>query len=269
MFKKTAIALSLAMVAGTGFAAQNGTSAGMNGSASVGAGGANASMNSSASAEFRALDTNGDGVISRTEASKSPALAKAYDSFDTSGTIEDKAKNGGAGGITPEQFQAGMQAAHSKSGVVGDAVSGGETYTMMKDGTQKLKGSTSAMKNRATTGANEAMSNDAMSNAKARTMGSDRYDGKAEGTASAEGMKQSGQSMMKKGANAEANARSKVKTQANQAGEKARTMGSDAYDGASNKMNDARMKTGAKVEQRTGTPTNTGVGIKAETEANY
>ena len=42
-------------------------------------------------------------------------------------------------GISREQFQAGMQAASSGSGSFGPAVSGGETYTIMRDGTRQLK----------------------------------------------------------------------------------------------------------------------------------
>jgi len=250
MFKKTAIALSLAMVAGTGFAAQNGASTHTNSSASVGAGGANAGMSSSASAEFRALDTNSDGMISRTEASKSPALAKAYDSFDTSGTIEDKAKNGKTGGITPEQFEAGMQAAHSKSGAMGDSVSGGGTYIQMKDGSQKLKEKSSSMKH---------SMGDNMSNMKQRS---------SDAMSSAGGqMKSQSQSTMGKSNTM----RDEVKTRSSDGYQKARTMGSDAYDGAAGSADKARMQGEAAGKQRMKTPAGSDAGMDSdvETKANY
>lgn len=138
MFKKTAIALSLAMVAGTGIA-QAGTDANTDMSASASAGDTSASLsaNSSLAAKFKQLDSNHDGMLSRSEAMADPKVGKLYGSLDTDSTIE-KGKSDAAksGGISQDQFTSGMQAA-MKGGVVGPAVSGGGTYTEMRDGTQK------------------------------------------------------------------------------------------------------------------------------------
>jgi hypothetical protein len=141
MMKKTAIALGLAMVTGAGFAAQGNTSTGVGVNAGVNAAGnqARVDANAAADTQFNALDRNGDGVLSRAEASASETVADLYESLDTSETIEADAKQGTPNGITREQFEAGMQARSSGSGSVGPAVSGGETYTIMRDGTRKLK----------------------------------------------------------------------------------------------------------------------------------
>jgi len=141
MMKKTAIALGLAMVTSAGFAAQGNTSAGVGVNAGANAAGNKAQVNAGAAADtqFSALDRNGDGVLSRAEASASETVSKLYESLDTSNTIEDRAEQGTPQGITREQFRAGMQAQSSGSGSVGPAVSGGETYTIMRDGTRKLK----------------------------------------------------------------------------------------------------------------------------------
>ncbi len=136
MFKQTTIALSLAMVAGTGLAAQG-----------TGTNTANTTNNSQAAAMsicngktlracFNALDSNHDGVISRGEASANPALKSLYASFDTSDTLEKQAKKKHPlGGITFDQFKAGMEAA--SHGNIGPSVSGGHNYILMKNGTKK------------------------------------------------------------------------------------------------------------------------------------
>ena len=141
MMKKTAIALGLAMATSAGFAAQGNTSAGVGVNAGVNAAGNRAQVNSDAAAstQFSALDRNGDGVLSRAEASASDTVADLYDSLDTSDTIEQDASQGTPNGITREQFQAGMQARGSGSGSVGPAVSGGETYTIMRDGSRNSR----------------------------------------------------------------------------------------------------------------------------------
>jgi|GEM_PF-1944875 len=256
MFKKTAIALSLAMVAGSGMAAQSSTAA----TTSSNGSGASVGTNTSITAEFRALDSNGDGVISRAEAAKSPALAEAYDSFDTSDTIEDEGKSSMPSGITMEQFEAGMQAAHGKTGVVGSAVSGGETYTQMKDGSMKLKDKTSAMK---------SQMGDGRSNMKSRTMGSDSYDRNTQEMPASDRMQQSRDSMMNKGRESGSAMRDNVKTEAGGRMGQGRTMGSDAYDHGGNTSDNMGAHGAAEMERRTQTPTSTGAGIKAEPKANY
>lgn len=137
MLKKTAIALSLAMVAGTGVA-QAGTNADADMSASAKAGNASADLStkSALAAKFKQLDSDHDGKLSRAEAKADPKVGKVYDSLDTDSTIE-KNKSGAAktSGINKEQFTSGMKAA-MKGGAVGPAASGGGTYTQMKDGTQ-------------------------------------------------------------------------------------------------------------------------------------
>lgn len=133
MLKKTAIAVGLAMVAGTGMAADNSMTSDADTSAPTKTGG---SSDSSLAAEFHRLDTNNDGVLSRDEASKNNKVSKVYDSLDTGNTIEDNAKNSGKNGITLDQFKAGMQAA-KHGGTVGKAASGGETYTVMKNGDKR------------------------------------------------------------------------------------------------------------------------------------
>ncbi|WP_348766028.1 hypothetical protein [uncultured Salinisphaera sp.] len=137
MMKKTAIALGLAMVSSLGIAAQNGAAASAHANASQS--GAGIDAEAAINTQFDALDTNGDGVLSRAEAEANPRVSALYDSMDTADTIEDRDKQSMPDGISREQFQAGMQAASSGSGSFGPAVSGGETYTIMRDGTRQLK----------------------------------------------------------------------------------------------------------------------------------
>jgi len=127
MFKKTAITLSLAMVAGTGLAAQGGLDANADTNATVKAGGAKIGVNTGASlkSKFNALDSDGNGAISRSEASGNARLQSMFDSVDTDENIEDDAKGADVEGITYKQFKAGMQA-KAQSGVVGSAVSKGK-----------------------------------------------------------------------------------------------------------------------------------------------
>ncbi|MES1929798.1 hypothetical protein SADO_11089 [Salinisphaera dokdonensis CL-ES53] len=160
MMKKTAIALGLAMVTGAGMAAQGSTATGVGVDAGVNAVGNQARVNTSASAntQFNALDRNGDGVLSRAEASANESVSALYDSLDTSETIEDRAKEGTPHGITREQFEAGLQAQSSGSGSVGPAVSGGETYTIMRDGSRKLKESAGNTANRVKSQTGDAVS---------------------------------------------------------------------------------------------------------------
>lgn len=84
---------------------------------------------------FHQLDTDHNDLLSRQEAAAEPAIAKAYDSFDTDETIQQPARNAHAGGITFDQFQAGMAAARD-SGAFGPAASGGERYLVYPDGTR-------------------------------------------------------------------------------------------------------------------------------------
>lgn len=91
--------------------------------------------------KFRQLDANGDGLLSREEAQADTTIGALYDSFDTSGTIEKQARNKRPGGITEEQFEAGLQATAS-GGTIGPAASGGETLLVYPDGTmERVKGS--------------------------------------------------------------------------------------------------------------------------------
>lgn len=91
--------------------------------------------------KFRQLDTNGDGLLSREEAQADSAIGSLYDSFDTSGTMEKHARNTRPGGITEEQFEAGLQTTAS-GGTIGPAASGGETLLVYPDGTmERVKGS--------------------------------------------------------------------------------------------------------------------------------
>lgn len=128
MLKKTAIALGLAMITGSAFAAghaTNGVDIGVDSQMPI-------------NMQFDMLDTNDNGVISRAEAQASPELSKLYGTFDTSATIEDEArKPGHPQGITLAQFKAGIQA--MGSGVVGPAASGGATYIVLQDGTRIKK----------------------------------------------------------------------------------------------------------------------------------
>lgn len=129
MFKNTAIVFGLVMVTGSAFAAGSGMGGGMNSSGS-----------GSLTAEFHKLDTNGDGVLSPSEAKANDKVSKLYGSMNTNASIKSdpRAKQGDAstGGITLNQFQAGMQAA--SGGTAGPAVSGGQSYTVMKDGSKRM-----------------------------------------------------------------------------------------------------------------------------------
>lgn len=121
------MALGLAMVAGTGFA-QPGSST------RAGAQATGTSVSSALEVRFHQLDTNDDGRLSRVEAQADPRIADLYDSLDTSSTMERNSSNAAvAGGISLDQFTAGMEAA-MEGGVVGPAVSGGGTYIQMRDG---------------------------------------------------------------------------------------------------------------------------------------
>lgn len=131
MFKKTAIAFGLAIVTGTSFAAIAGTEGSMQAGMD-----ANTQSSGSVAALFQKLDTNNNGVLSQSEAQANPTVARLYDSMNTGASIktDPKAEQGAdqAGGITMAQFRAGMEAA--SGGTAGPAVSGGQTYTVMKDG---------------------------------------------------------------------------------------------------------------------------------------
>lgn len=139
MFKNTAIALGLAMVTGAAFAGTGMSATGQAG-ASTGGGQASMSSNGSLTAEFHKLDTNNDGVLSPSEAKANPRVAKLYDSMDTNASIKSdphaKKSDESSAGITLNQFKAGMHAA--TGGAAGPAVSGGETYTVMKNGTKRV-----------------------------------------------------------------------------------------------------------------------------------
>ncbi len=80
----------------------------------------------------RSLDANGDGYLTRAEASAAQPIADMYDSMDTNATLEKQAKHGNAG-IDYAQFKAGIEAARS-SGAFGPAVSGGQTYRFFPTG---------------------------------------------------------------------------------------------------------------------------------------
>jgi hypothetical protein len=97
----------------------------------------------SLSDKFAELDANNDGLLSQAEAEADPTVGAAYESFDTTNTIEDRARNARPGGITVQQFEAGMQAA-ATSGAIGPPVSGGETYLVYPDGTMERVKGTSA-----------------------------------------------------------------------------------------------------------------------------
>ena len=85
---------------------------------------------------FDQLDRNDNARISRDELEANPAIAEAYDSFDTGPTIQQPAENTRPGGITYAQFAAGMEAA-SQSGAFGPAVSGGQRYLEYPDGSRE------------------------------------------------------------------------------------------------------------------------------------
>ncbi len=85
---------------------------------------------------FDQLDRNGDALLSRDELAANPAIADAYDSFDTTSTIQQPAENTRPGGITYAQFAAGMEAA-GQSGAFGPAVSGGQRYLEYPDGSRQ------------------------------------------------------------------------------------------------------------------------------------
>lgn len=126
MFRKTAITFGLAMIAGTGLAAQSGQDISANTDADISTGGARIGVDTGVSlkSRFDALDSDDNGVISRSDASGNARLQSMFDSLDTGGSIEKDAKSAGAEGISYEQFKAGMQA-RAQGGVVGDAVSRG------------------------------------------------------------------------------------------------------------------------------------------------
>ncbi|MFC3105229.1 hypothetical protein [Salinisphaera aquimarina] len=121
MFKNSLTVLALALLAGSGFATQ-----------AAAADDASTDL----AARFAQLDSNGDGLLSRTEAEADSTLSDMYDSLDTSPTIEDSATNAKPGGITLDQFESGMEAAQS-GGTVGPAASGGETFKVYPDGTHE------------------------------------------------------------------------------------------------------------------------------------
>lgn len=143
MFKKTAIALGLVIAAGSAAAAQD---------HSQGAEHANENaMHGQVTALFQKLDTNNDKVISKQEAQADPRVAKLYSKLMTNDSIKTdpaaEPSDTQPGGITLNQLQSGMEAA--SGGTVGEAVSGGETYTVKEDGSKKMQG-------------DDAMSEDAM-----------------------------------------------------------------------------------------------------------
>lgn len=112
MFRKTAITFGLAMIAGTGLAAQSGQDISANTDADISTGGARIGVDTGISlkSRFDALDSDDNGVISRSDASGNARLQSMFDSLDTGGSIEKDAKSAGAEGISYEQFKAGMQA---------------------------------------------------------------------------------------------------------------------------------------------------------------
>lgn len=125
MFKKMTLAIGLSLVAGGAVAATSGTN-----DINIGA-----DSQLPVAAQFDMLDQNSDGVISRAEAQASTELSALYDTFDTSATLEQGARQPGhPSGITQAQFAAGLQA--MGAGVIGPAVSGGETYIILGDGTR-------------------------------------------------------------------------------------------------------------------------------------
>lgn len=94
--------------------------------------------------KFAELDANNDDLLSQQEAQADATVGAAYESFDTGETIEQRESNARPGGITREQFEAGMQAAAS-NGAIGPPVSGGETYKVYPDGTmERVKGTEAA-----------------------------------------------------------------------------------------------------------------------------
>lgn len=133
MLNKTAMIIGLALVAGTGLTAENtmsheqmsGDSMGHDkmghdamGSDKMGHDGmAHDAMAvgdpMSMRAPFDALDSNGDGAISRSEANANAQLASMYDSLDTGATIEKRARQVNPAGLTRNQFETGRQAVWS------------------------------------------------------------------------------------------------------------------------------------------------------------
>lgn len=133
MLKRIVIGLGIAMVAASAVAAESGSAAGTTNDGLT-------QDSGTLAARFHELDANGDGVLSRSEAEASSTVASLYESLDTSATIEDSATNAKPDGITLDQFESGMQAAHS-GGTVGPAASGGETYKVYPDGSrEKVEG---------------------------------------------------------------------------------------------------------------------------------
>lgn len=134
MWKKTTIAVGLTIIAGTGMAAGSGMSSG-GPSAQAGA-----TDTGSAKALFQRLDTNNDGVLSQSEAQANAEVAELYSSMNNSASIQSDPqanKNDiNTNGVTLNQFEAGMTAANG--GAAGPSVSGGQTYTIMKDGSHHM-----------------------------------------------------------------------------------------------------------------------------------
>ncbi|WP_423823093.1 hypothetical protein V5738_03880 [Salinisphaera sp. SPP-AMP-43] len=134
MLKKTAIAVGLTMVAGTGMAASGGLSS--DGPTAQAA----ATDTGSAKALFQRLDTNNDGVLSQSEAQANDQVAELYSSMNNSTSIQSDPQANptdiNANGVTLNQFEAGMTAA--SGGAAGPSVEGGQVYTIMKDGSHRM-----------------------------------------------------------------------------------------------------------------------------------
>ena len=113
MFNKTAIAFGLAIVAGTAVAAPTDsmdTSANANVSANASTAGMNASAGAGhdMAAHFKKLDTDGNGVLSMSEAQANPTVAKLYESLKTNESIKTDPATGNwicdegdVGGVEP------------------------------------------------------------------------------------------------------------------------------------------------------------------------
>ncbi|AWN14721.1 hypothetical protein [Salinisphaera sp. LB1] len=159
MLKKTAIAFGLAIVTGSALAASGMGASGNTGASAGAAQAGSTSSRASLAAEFHKLDTNNNGVLSRSEAQANPTVAKLYDSMDTNASIKSdpraKKSDVSAGGITLKQFEAGMQAAHG--GTAGPAVSGGQTYIVMKNGSKRKLPKTTQKAGDAMNGAQQSM----------------------------------------------------------------------------------------------------------------
>lgn len=257
MFKKTAIALSLAMVAGTGFAQTGaGTDTGASASANVGGTNAGVSTSTTASAMFKKLDVNGDGVLSATEAKANPQVADLYESMDTNASIKTDPKagkgDGNVEGVTLDQFKAGIQAA--AAGSAGPAVSGGGIYTQMRDGTMKKTGEAKsklqgAMGGASNTGASTTNSMSSKMQDKKRMMSDKMHSTSTNASNKMSGMKDhmkaSGDSM-----------RTKADAKAKAAGNQMSTGAANAYDNGMKRANGA-------VNNTTDTATGASVGANA------